>query len=161
MRLLHPETLRIVATVCKDSDFENATVSRKQIISHAWSEVLKYKATNQTHPKMFIHDSLTLGAYMHIVYKYGRVLGCKLDFHKLKEHGLMYDGFCNVGTPDVRRCFDSNYLFSDAVSLYLKGVNIFPYIYGDEWQKYCPIISLKEVKRIVDKTLSKKKEGTQ
>ena len=52
--------------------------------------------------------------------------------------------------------FDDDYLFSDAVSLYLKGVNIFPKIFGDKWEKYCPIISLNEIKRVVTKTIDKR-----
>jgi hypothetical protein len=35
MRLLHPETLRVIALDCNDDDFKYSTVSRKQIISHA------------------------------------------------------------------------------------------------------------------------------
>ena len=79
MRLLHPETLRTVSMVCKDEDFDKATSSRKQIISHAWSEMLKFKATNQIHLKMFIHDEYEQGLYMKMVYTFGKVVGCNLD----------------------------------------------------------------------------------
>lgn len=51
--------------------------------------------------------------------------------------------------------FDENYLFSDCMSLYLKGLNIFKYIYGDDWRRIVPIESLKEIQRVINKTLSK------
>lgn len=66
-------------------------------------------------------------------------------------------GFLYFQVPQFKDSiyFDDNYLFSDAVSLYLKGVNIFPDIFGDQWRKYAPIISLKEIYRVVGKTLEK------
>jgi hypothetical protein len=159
MRLLHPETLRIVSMVCKDEDFEKATSSRKQIISHAWSEMLKFKATKQSHPKMFIHDEYEQGLYMKIVYTFGKVVGCNLDPSHLEKYQTMNDAFTN-GTDDwesVNKHFDSNYLFSDAVSLYFKGVNIFKYVFGDEWRKFVPVESLEEIHRQVSKSLNKEK----
>ena len=153
MRLLHPYTIKIIATKCTDDDFTNATVSRKSTIAHAWCEVLKFKGSGKSHPKMFIHDDYTLGCYMSYVKKYGDDVGCNLNVEHLLKYDEIYIGFCGGIWREFEHLFDEEYLFSDAVSLYLKGLNIFPYIYGNNWQKYCPIISLKEVKRIVDKTL--------
>lgn len=160
MRLLSPETLKIITTVCKDSDFQNATVSRKQVLSHAYVEVLKFKATNLKHPKMWIKDDRDLGVYLRLVYDYGCSIGCNFNVENLIKYDELYIGF-SYGQDCLDKLvghFDRDYLFSDAMSLYLKGVNIFPYIFGEDANKYIPIINLKEVKRIVDKTLSKVKE---
>lgn len=78
MRLLHPSTLYTVAIECKDSDFKSATVSRKQVIAHAWSEGLKYLATKQTHPKMWL-DPYELGGYLAAVKMYGDKIGCNFE----------------------------------------------------------------------------------
>ena len=158
MRLLHQTTIEIVANQCKDEDFTKATVSRKQVISHCWCEILKFKATNQPHPKMFIDDDEILGNYLSYVKHQADKIGCNLNVENLMKYDLLYIGFCNGFHPIVNDYFGREYLFSDAVSLYLKGLNIFPYVYGEEWRKYVPIENLKEVKRIVDKTLSGEKE---
>ena len=131
MRLLSPETLRIVSTLCKDSDFDNATVSRKQIVSHAFTEQLKFLASGKSHPKCFITNHEHLGKYLHLVKHYGDIVGCNLNIENLMKYDLVYIGFCDVYSVDDALCyvdeyFDRDYLFSDAVSLYFKGVNIFP-----------------------------------
>ena len=92
MRTLHPESLRIIARVCEELDFEKATVSRKQIISHAWSEILKYLATRQSHPKMWINDE-ELGVYTRIVKTYGDIVGCNLDEGLLKKYDNVACGY--------------------------------------------------------------------
>lgn len=162
MRLLSPETLRIVATQCSNEDFDNATVSRKQIISHAFVEVLKFKASGKSHPKMWIYDDEILGIYLRLVYDYGCSIGCNFNVENLIKYDELYIGFSysyiHEGFYPLDAHFDKDYLFSDCVSLYLKGVNIFKYVFGDDWRKYVPIENLKEIKRIIDKTLSKEKE---
>ena len=55
MRLLHLQTLVTIAT-SNELDFTKSTVSRKQAISHSWSEILKYLETKQPHPKMFLDE---------------------------------------------------------------------------------------------------------
>ena len=159
MRLLHPNTLFTVAKEMKDEEFNKATVSRKQVVSHAWSEVLKYLATRQTHPKMFLDDT-TLGIYMRLVHHYGTSIGCNLNESHLTKYDevwisyLEYDDV-DLAYDDLMFEFDNDYAFSDAASLYLKGLNIFPYMYYGEWRKYVPIESLKEIHRVVTKTLDK------
>jgi len=153
MRLLHPETLRIIAE--ENVDFSNATSSRKQVISHAWSEVLKFKATEQTHPKMFIHNDYNLGVYMSVVKIYGDIAGCNFNEELLKKYSNLYIGYTSFNDRGLLEYFDVNYLFSDAVSLYFKGINILPFIFGDKWRKYVPVESLTEIHRQVTKTLGK------
>lgn len=169
MRLLHPETIRIIAT--EDIDFSGATVSRRQVLSHAWSEVLKYMATKQEHPKMFIKDEFDLGVYLKYVYIYATRVGCKFKPEVVDKYPTLKEGFCDTETSDLEldSCieyledhyickgrFDDNYLFSDCISLYLKGVNIMPFTYGDDWRRLVPIESLKEIYRVVGKTLDKR-----
>lgn len=162
MRLLHPRTLEIISQEMTSVEFLNATVSRKQVVSHAWSECLKYLATRQKHPKMFL-DDFTLGCYMYAVRYHGMMIGCNLNGKLIEKYPVVLNGYNHVlkdgyYIEDLLMDFDDNYLFSDAVSLYLKGVNIFPYIFGDEWRKYVPIENLKEIHRVVGKTLDKKKK---
>lgn len=114
---------------------------------------------------MFIDDDWDLGAYLHYVYDKAVFKGCKLNIKNLEKldtislaMGLyMRIGFNDWNNPAYRfdKYFDDNYLFSDACSLYFKGINIFPDIFGDEWRKYVPVESHKEIKRQVDKYLSK------
>ena len=159
MRLLHPETLQIVAEELNDDDFKNATVTRKTVISHAWAEVFKYLSTRQTHPKMFLSDG-HLGYYMKLVYLYGTNIGCNFDESKLVKFDdvwynyLKYDCLATL-EHSLEDEFDSCYLFSDAVSLYFKGLNIVPYIFGEDWRRYVPIENLKEIYRVVGKTLGR------
>lgn len=156
MRLLHPRTIEILAS---HPEFP------KNHLSHAWSEVFKYLASGQKHPKMFIQNKYHLGSYLKFIYAKGIEAGCSLDYSKIdKLDREVVSGFyspttefCGKRTEEFEsgKYFDSNYLFSDACSLYFKGTNIFPDIFGDEWRKYVPVESLKEIKRQVDKTLSK------
>lgn len=154
MRLLHPETLAILAE--GDVDFSKATSSQKQTISHAWSEVIKFKATNQKHPKMFIDNDYFLGVYMNVVKLYGDLLGCKFNPELLEKYPQLHEKLMNSTSEDVRalteKYFDDNYLFSDTVSLYFKGVNIFPNIFGHQWRKYIPVESYDEILRQINKT---------
>lgn len=155
MRLLHPTTLKIAA---ERSDIP------KTVISHVWAEVFKFVKSGQKHPKMFIKDERDLGIYLSIVYRLGIDKGCNLDISKVKtltksiKHGFD-SGMCSWLKDSISMTaglyFDSNYLFSDACSLYFKGINIFPDIFGDEWRKYIPIESHKEILRQVTKTINK------
>lgn len=147
MRLYHPRTLQIFA-------------SRKDIPKRyscsAWSEIFKWKASGKSHPKMFIDDDYDLGAYLHFAYDWAVFKGCKLDFGKIKKLDIdMQIGFNHYVDYNFDKYFDDNYLFSDACSLYFKGINIFPDIFGDEWRKYVPVESHKEIKRQVDEYLNK------
>lgn len=137
-------------------------MSRKSIIAHCWNEQLKFLASEKSHPKCFITDHYHLGIYLYLVKYYGDAIGCNLNIENITKYDMVYIGFSE---SDFDYCmykldgyFDRDYLFSDCVSLYLKGVNIFQYVFGESTNKYIPIINLKEVKRIVDKTLMKEKE---
>lgn len=157
MRLLHPVTIRTIAHM-DASEFKNATVSQRQILSHAWSEVFKFIGQDKPHPKVFISDQTTLGTYLRRVYDYGLIVGCKMNKDLLNKDIEMHNGFynqCWQYTDQLMSNFDDNYLFSDAVSLYFKGVNIFPSLYGDKWRKLVPVESLQEIQRQITKTLSK------
>jgi hypothetical protein len=152
MRQYHPTTLRILS--------ERRDIPKRFSCS-VWSEVFKWKASGQKHPKCIIDNNYALGLYLRLVYKLATNKQCSLDRDKIKFLSQeTQDGFNTITSADALKnilseYFDSNYLFSDACSLYFKGINIFPDIFGDEWRKYCPVISLKEIKRQVDKTLSK------
>lgn len=165
MRLLHPETLRIVATQCTDEDFKRATVTRKTVTSHAWSEVLKFLATRQIHPKMWLSDD-ELGIYMQIAKYHGDVIGCVLDEKLLNKYSKVIDMYLSsnyeralltIQEYEEDFKFDDNYLFSDCMSLYFKGLNIFKYVYGDDWRRIVPVESLDEIQRQVTKTIEKRK----
>ena len=153
MRLLHPKTLEVAA---------NRDDIPKTVISHVWSEVFKWIASGKEHPKMFLKDSYDIGMYMRHVYTMGVRKGCNLNVGLLSKKGYLNikDGWddrrYDVAMEVFDLYFDDNYLFSDAVSLYFKGHNIFPDIFGNEWRKYVPVESIKEIKRQVDKTLSRK-----
>lgn len=160
MRLLHMDTIQIVAMELKNEDFLISTVSQKSVISHAWSEVLKFLATRQNHPKMFLNDE-ELGVYLYIIKRYGDLVGCNLNESLLLKYDDVWYGYTvyndlNDAKYRLNKHFDNQYLFSDAVSLYLKGLNIFPYMFGSEWRKYVPIEGLKEIQRVVTKTLDKR-----
>ena len=155
MRLLHPTTLETISSN-KEVDFRKATSSKKQVISHAWSEVIKFKVTNQKHPKMFIYNDYGLGVYMQMVKQYGDMTGCKFNSDLLKKYPNLYEGFLSKdGFDMLDNWFDDLYLFSDCISLYYKGINILPFIYGDDWRKLIPVESLKEISRQINKTLDK------
>jgi hypothetical protein len=160
MRLMHTETINIVAKLMKDEEFTNSTVSRKQFLSHCWSEVLKYLATRQEHPKMWLSD-FELGLYMKQIMLFNQFVECNLNEQHLIKYDEVWYGYLRPYTEDnikkvLSDSFDSNYLFSDAVSLYFKGLNIFPYIFGDDWRKYVPIENLSEIHRVVGKAMDKK-----
>ena len=152
MRLLHPRTIEILAS---------HTEFPKTHLAHAWSEVFKYLASGQKHPKMFLPSKRLLGQYLAHIYvqtDFGELVN--LDRSKVDNMGGVivkgWEEYFSSNLPnEFEDYFDSNYLFSDACSLYYKGINIFPDIFGDEWEKYCPVISLKEINRQVDKTLNK------
>jgi len=160
MRLLHPTTIHTIANDMTDDDFKKSTVSRRSVLSHAWSEVLKYMATKQTHPKMFLKSEYDLGTYMAYLKSYGDKIGCNMNVENLMKYDDLYYGFCNIYTESEMRLkyyFNTDYQFSDCVSLYLKGANLFEYIYGSEWRKLVPIESLDEIYRVVGKTIEKRK----
>lgn len=152
MRLLHLKTLQIAA---------NRDDIPRTVISHVWSEIFKWKASGKSHPKMFIYDEYTLGEYMALVYKCGIIKNCNLDKDKIKklskqiQIGFLFSMNINslVAGNILNIYFDDNYLFSDACSLYYKGINIFPDIFGDQWRKYVPVESHKEIKRQIDKLI--------
>jgi len=161
MRLLHPETIRIIAE--EKVDFKNATSSKRQVLAHAWAEVVKFKAQTKSHPKMFIDNDVHLGFYMSWVYLWGTMAECKLNPDVLNKYPDLREAFDLANTDNegwsldkIDQYFDENYLFSDCVSLYYKGINIFPFVFRENWQKYCPVINLKEVSRQIDKTMNKK-----
>lgn len=167
MRLLHPETLRIIATICKDEDFKNSTVSRKQALSHVWSESLKFLATRQSHPKEWLNDQ-QLGVYLRVVKTYGDIVGCNLDEELLRKYDDVAYGYFTHAYNMKRASdtihvnansfkFDDNYLFSDCTTMYFKGLNIFQYVYGDDWKRLVPIQNLDEIYRVVGKTIEKRK----
>lgn len=174
MRLLHVETLRIISLVCTDDDFKNATVSRKQVISHAYTEVLKYLATRQIHQKMWLSD-FKLGIYLRTVRYFADMIGCNFNeelIEKYREVQTAYNiasrSFSDEYTLEESleyihnlkewMSLDDNYLFSDCTSLYFKGINIFKYVYGDDWRRLVPIENLDEIYRVVGKTIEKRKE---
>lgn len=153
MRLLHPITLSIVATN-PNIDFTNSQNSRKQTLSHAWSEVHKFLATNQQHPKMFISDNATLGAYMRYIYELATLVGCNFNPDLLKKYPDVWQGYQQdnpLAKLSTVNEFDELYLMSDCQSLYLKGLNIMPFIYGGDWRRIVPIENLSEIRRIVNK----------
>ena len=153
MRILHPKTIRIIAN--EDIDFTKSTSSRKLVLSHSWSEMIKFKSQDKPHPKVFITDDFDLGCYMAYIYQENEKVGCKLDSSKLEKFEELFVGFTSCAISRINKYFDDNYLFSDCVSLYFKGVNIFPFVFGDDWRKYVPVESLKEIQRQVNKTLEK------
>ncbi|MFA8451774.1 MAG: hypothetical protein ACEPOW_13855 [Bacteroidales bacterium] len=152
MRLLHPKTLEIAS---------KRKYIPKTVLSHAWSEVFKYLATGQKHPKVFITDEYYLGVYMSMVYEMSQIRGCNFDKSKINNYSKEFSrGFREELSSDhimimYTAYFDDNYLFSDACSLYFKGINIFPDIFGDEWRKYVPVESHKEIHRQITKTINK------
>lgn len=164
MRILHPRTIKIIANM-ENSEFENATVSKKVILSHAWSEIFKYLATRQNHPKVFIQNEYDLGKYLGYLRSVGEPIGCNMNVEHLFKYDEVYQGFAlyeytskNASYSQYsKEYFDDNYLFSDAVSLYFKGVNIFIHIFGASWRKYVPVESLIEIQRQVAKTINKDK----
>jgi len=146
MRLYHPRTLQILS--------ERKDIPKRYSCS-VWSEIFKWKASGQVHPKCFINNDFHLGVYLKIVYELATAKDCNLDKSKIKSLSeKVQDGFNNgVGFDRtiLSDYFDSNYLFSDACSLYFKGINIFKDIFGDDWRKYVPVESYKEILRQINK----------
>lgn len=211
MRLYHPKTLKIFA-------YRNDIPKRYS--TSCWSEIFKWKASKQDHPKMFIYNDYYLGGYLRVVFEYAKIKKCNFaEFNRCKEkvsklgedilNGFLlqktkstnifgtkstnifgYDPFAigidsiviseqsslnNIPYADCNNfqylisCikrggnlkifenfFNDDYLLSDACSLYYKGINIFPDIYGDQWRKYIPVENHKEILRQVLKTITGK-----
>jgi len=147
MRTLHPQTRQIAA--------ERDDI-RKTVITNAWAEVFKWKGGNKEHPKMFIWQDFDLGIYMRQIYLASIKKGCNLDPNNVKKLGTeVWRGF--TSEEDIKAAyFNRDYLISDACSLYYKGINIFPDIYGSDARKYIPVESHEEIARqiIVNKTLT-------
>lgn len=162
MRLLHPQTLFTIAT-SQELDFNKSTVSRKQAISHAWSEVLKYLATQQSHPKMFL-DTYRLGVYTKLVYLYGVQIGCNFNSEYLEKYENLYIVFNDTTNIKVANSiltddFDDLYLMSDCVSFHMKGLNLGEIIFGrDRWNRIVPINGLAEIVRVTQKAIDKNKK---
>jgi hypothetical protein len=165
MRLLHPQTLFTLAT-SQELDFSKSTVSRKQAISHGWSEGLKFLATRQPHPKMWLEDK-DLAVYMRLVYTLGLEVGCDFKSIHLEKYPEIFRIF-SMETQDKRisaLCgylatkFDEFYIMSDCVSFHFKGLNLGEVIFGkDRWRRIVPIESLQEIVRVTTKTLDKNKK---
>lgn len=162
MRLLHPQTLFTLAT-SNELDFTKSTVSRKQAISHAWSEVLKFLATRQPHPKMFL-DEIKLGNYAKLVYLYGTEIGCNFNREFLEKYPLVFKEFNYItsishANRELFYSFDELYLMSDCVSFHMKGLNLGESVYGkNKWRKICPIEGLQEIVRVTQKAIDKNKK---
>jgi hypothetical protein len=176
MRLLHPATLF----------FASFDQIPKTVISHAWSELFKWKASKKQHPKMFLRID-EIGKYLAILLFVSSIRDVKLHPEKIdKTFGKRFfarevEPLGEVIKDEIRNlykdatllnglqssmndywnadieCFDDHYLFSDACSLYYKGVNIFPYIFESDWRKYVPVESHEEILRQVTKTINSKK----
>ena len=115
---------------------------------------------------MFIQNDYDLGIYLSVVYEFATKKGCKFNLDKIKNlNKNIRDGFYDhfYATPSVKtrkerrlnKYFDDNYLFSDATSLYFKGINIFPYLFPKDHRKYIPVENHKEIVRQCNKTLNK------
>ena len=161
MRLLHPQSLFVLAT-SQELQFEKSTVSRKQAISHAFCEVLKYLATRQTHPKMWLTDE-QLGVYVKLVYLYGVQIGCNFNSDNLEKYPIVYDNFMNTksissANKQLAEEFDELYLMSDCVSFHMKGLNLGEVVFGkDKWRRIVPIEGLQEIVRVTQKAIDKSK----
>ena len=163
MRLLHPKVLFTIAT-SQELQFEKSTVSRKQAISHAYCEVLKYLATRQTHPKMWLTDE-QLGVYVKLVYLYGLQICCNFNSDNLEKYPIVYDNF--ISTKSISEAnnilseeFDELYLMSDCVSFHMKGLNLGEVVFGkDKWNRIVPINGLHEIVRVAQKAIDKNKNS--
>ena len=159
MRLLHPQTLHTIAT-SQELDFSKSTVSRKQAISHSWLEILKYLATKQTHPKMWL-DDIKLGNYAKLVYLYGIQIGCNFNSEFLEKYPLVFSEFNYItsishANRELFYSFDELYLMSDCVSFHMKGLNLGEVVFGkDKWHRIVPINGLQEIVRVTQKAIDK------
>lgn len=152
MRLLHPRTLEIVSV--------RPDITKK-IISNVFNDIFKWKEDGIDHPKMFITDDAMLGRYLSLVYFYSVVRGCYLTISRVDTLSQETIDCFNAALTNttltwylkqLSQYFDDNYLFSDACYLYFRGINIFPEIFGNSWEKYVPIVSLNKIGRYVNKT---------
>ena len=147
----------------QELQFENSTISRKQAISHGWSEILKYLATKQSHPKMFL-DDIKLGNYAKLVYLYGTEIGCNFNSEFLEKYPLVFNEFNYItsvshANRELFCSFDELYLMSDCVSFHMKGLNLGEIVYGkNKWRKICPIEGLAEIVRVTQKAIYKNKK---
>jgi hypothetical protein len=117
---------------------------------------------------MWLND-IQLGVYARVVKTYGNIVDCNLDEELLNKYNDVAHGYFNLATTlkvasEIIECnnqsfkFDDNYLFSDCTSLYFKGINIFQYVYGDDWRRLLPIENLDEIRRVVGKTIEKRRD---
>lgn len=153
MRLLHPRTIQILA------EHADELPRARQSLAHCWAEIFKWKSSGKKHPKQFIDDDRYLGSYLGYLYEESRNV-CKLDAGKIPNLGVVIAKEFILKRWDFKLYFTTDpfcdpYLFSDACSLYFKGCNVFPYIFGYEWKKFVPVESLEEILRQVTKTLKK------
>lgn len=163
MRLLHYKTIEIITN--NELDYSKSTVTSKTILSHAWSEVFKHVKTRQKHPKMFFSNDHEYGSYLAYVYQNSLKTGNKFKLEVLEKykvsHPNFYKGFIDYNiegigiNANLLQYFDDLYLFSDCNSLYYKGLNVFPEVYGDKWRKYIPVESRAEILRQLNKTIDK------
>lgn len=153
MRLLHPKTILIVSS----SDH-----FPKTILSHAWAEVFKWIASGKDHPKMFFerdHHQL-IAYYLNFVFRRANQRGCSFHEEVIYKHQNLIPHWqhANKMTIDelqiyLTRYFHPDYVFSDACSLYYKGVNIFQNLYGQDWRRLVPVESHEEIIRQCNKTI--------
>ena len=154
IRLLHP--LTITTITYGNLDFSKSTVTQKTTISHAYCEVLKFLATRQIHPKMFLDSDYDYGQYLKFVSMHAEVIGCKFNYDNITKYPEVWRGFKDVLNRDkLFSYFNEMYLFSDCVSLQYKGLDIGSKLFAD-WRKLIPIESVKEINRVTSKTLDKK-----
>jgi hypothetical protein len=155
VRQLHPRTLEILA---------NNDEYPAYPISHCWSEVFKWLGSRQNHPKVFIIKEYDLGVYLAYIYNMNALKNrCLLDKNKINNLSTKlqlgfknYYGINGGYVPGLFSVyFNDNHLFSDVCSLYYKGINIFPEIFGDDWKQYCPVISHKEIIRQCEKAVGR------
>lgn len=105
---------------------------------------------------MFLEEDKFYGFYMALVKEYGDVIGCNLNEQHLTKYDDVWYGYVSADFDKMDRFFfDNDYMISDFVSLYLKGLNLYPYWYGDSWRKYVLIESLDEIFRVASKTVNK------
>lgn len=144
-----------MAIAYEQLDFNKATVTQKTVISHAYCEVLKYLATRQPHPEMFLGSDYNYGQYLKFVSDIAEQVGCRFNYDNIQKYPEVWDGFCDKLDRDkLFGYFDELYLFSDCLSLHMKGLDV-GYVLFDNWRKLVPIESLKEIQRVTTKTLEK------
>ena len=103
------------------------------------NDLVKVKSSTVDRLKVFVDSTYELGT-----------------FDRWIEHLTNYGSLPTLEAA-VGNQFGDLYVFSDLTSLYFKGVNLFPAIFGDQWRKYVPVESREEIRRQLDKTINKKK----